>query len=485
MKKTVWLAILCSTLLLCGCQLLPQEKDKLPEYPSVTELNDAARSLEEKGDYAESLRQYAEAMKTNPLDITAILGAARCQSALKNYSLAAANLEAAMQLSPKDAKIYDLYVDLSLQSEDLNYAWRAISLAKDNQADEFLNRIPAAPEVSIPGGHYDSSLELTIEAPENAEIYVNEANGNGQFFYPYTEPISVRRGETTFTVYCIKDGIPSENVVLTYNCEYPPTEIHFADPTIELIVRSSLGKESEPVTDLDCERVTSIDAYRFQQLAELSWEEYYNLKVRSFDDFSLFPNLQVLYLGQIQVEGVTDYSPLRTCKNSLSQISLTDGQLDDISFLSDFPNLQFAGFMDCNIHDLTPLKNCKKVTNLEINGNPVNDLSVLKEFDQLYSLGFTVSKQEDITMLQAFKDLQSLTLYNCGSYDFTALKELKNLQYLYLYELDSYDVVEVLKTLSDLNTLLLYTRNYSLPMPSDLYTELESCLPNCQIYTIN
>ena len=484
MKKTVWLFILCSVLLLYGCQIMPEEQDKLPEYTSAAGLNAAAESLVEKGEFAEALRQYTEAMKTDPLDITAILGAAKCQIALHNYSTAATNLEAAMQLDSKDLRIYDLYIDLSQESADLDYARRAISLAKDNQVESFLDKIPAAPEASIPGGRYDSSLEITVKASDNTEIYVNEASGNASRSYPYSGPISIGRGTTRLELYCVKDGIPSENEVVAYTCEYPPVEVHFADPTIEMIVRTALGKESGPITDVDCENVTEIDSYNLQQMAGLDWEEYYKLRVRSFDDIAMFPNLRVFYLGPIQVEDVTDYSPLSACQNSLVQLSFTDSKLDDISFLSDFSNLEFAGFKDCSIRDLSPLKNVRNLVNLEVEGNPIEDLSVLKELHQLYSLGFTVSRQEDITMLKEFENLQTITLYNCGSYDFSVFKEMENLQYLYLYELDNYESVEIIKTLKNLKTLLMYTREYSLPMPSELYAELESCLPNCQIYAI-
>ena len=482
MRKFLWLMILCSGFLLCGCQSSSQE-DTLPEYPSVAEMNAAAESLAENGNYAEALQKYAEAMKTDPLDITAILGAAKCQTALKNYSTAATDLDAALQIDPKDPRIYELYTDLSRQSEDMSYVETAISLAKNNQAESFLNRIPDPPKMSAPEGAYDSPFSITMSAQENAEIFVNEKTDFDQSSYSYAEPISIRRGTTTLEVYCIKDGIPSDTEIYTYTCEYPPKAVQFADPVIELIVRESLGNSNGTITDADCEKVTKINAYDYQQSAGLNWDDYSKLRVRSFDDLKLFPNLQEFNLDQILVEDVSDYSPLITCKKSLNELSFSDMQLNDISFLSDFSNLQFVNFRDCSIHDLTPLRNSPNLDSLYLQGNPIDDLSAVKEFDQLHSLGFSISKPEDLSVLPELKDLQDVTLYNCGSNDLRVLKELKNLQYLYLYDLDNYDAVEIIKTLKNLNTLVMYARYYDVFMPGDMYAELQASLPNCQIYT--
>lgn len=129
MKKNVFISIsICMCLLLSGCQNSTLET--AITYDSVDDINAEAQKLYDDGDYTSSLTKYSEAIAKNPTDIDSMIGAAQCQIALENYSMAGTNLSAAIRVEPTDYRIYDLYVQMSEESENISYARTAVTLAQ-------------------------------------------------------------------------------------------------------------------------------------------------------------------------------------------------------------------------------------------------------------------------------------------------------------------------------------------------------------------
>lgn len=506
MKKIVFISI-CMCLLLSGCQ------NSTPEtavtYDSVDDINAEAQKLYDNGDYTSSLTKYSEAIAENPTDIDSMIGAAQCQIALENYSMASTNLSAAIRVEPTDYRIYDLYVQMSEESENISYARTAVTLAQTYNVTEFLDKVPNAPEINQPDGMYDSKFEVEISAPDGSEIYVAEKKDNSYISYEYHESVTISRGNTDLEVYCVVDGIPSDTATAKYVCDYPPIEVSFVDPIIEQLVRLTLNKESETITDMDCENITNIRQYDLRNNG-MSWDEYENIRVSSLADMSLFPNLQQLDLENIG--NITDFSVLASCK-SLSAIDFSDGNIQDISFVEYLPNLEYCRLSNNNISDLSPLLNCKNLYSLYIEGNPISNLSVLEELD-LKNISITATYLDDFSIFESWEKLNYLQVYGCGGCDLTAIGQLSNLRYLYLYARDysqddwnskqspiddinflenltslehldiqglsSYDQLSVVKSLSNLTDLYVQTLDYS-SLPDNIKQDLQSSLPKCVI----
>lgn len=506
MKKIVFISI-CICLLLSGC------RNNTPEtaitYDSVDYINAEAQKLYDDGDYTSSLTKYSEAIAENPTDIDSMIGVAQCQIALENYSMASTNLSAAIRVEPTDYRIYDLYVQMSEESENISYARTAVTLAQTYNVTEFLNKVPDIPEINQPDGLYDSKFEVEISAPDGSEIYVAENKGNSYISYEYHEPIIITRGNTDLEVYCVVDGIPSDTATAEYVCDYPPIEVSFVDPIIEQLVRLTLNKESETITDVDCESITNIRQYNLRNNG-MSWDEYENLHVSSLADMSLFPNLQQLNLENIG--NITDVSVLASCK-SLSAIDFSDGNIQDISFAEYLPNLGYCRLSNNNISDLSPLLSCKNLYSLYIDENPISNLSVLEGLD-LKDISVTATYLDDLSVFGSWENLDFLQVYGCGGCDLTAIGQLSNLRYLYLYARDysqndrnskqspiddisflenltslehlgiqglsSYEQLSVVKSLSNLTDLYVETLDYS-SLPDNIKQDLQSSLPKCAI----
>lgn len=506
MKKIVFISI-CMCLLLSGCQ--NNTSETVITYDSVNDINAEAQKLYDNGDYTSSLTKYSEAIAENPTDIDSMIGAAQCQIALENYSMANTNLSAAIKVEPTDYRIYDLYVQMSKESENISYARMAVTLAQTYNVTEFLDKVPNTPEINQPDGLYDSKFEVEIFAPDDSEIYVAEKKDNSYISYEYHEPVIITRGNTDLEVYCVVDGIPSDTATAKYVCDYPPTVVSFVDPIIEQLVRLTLNKESGTITDVDCESITNIRQYNLRNNG-MSWDEYEKLHVASLADMGLFPNLQQLNLENIG--NITDFSILASCK-SLSSIDISGGNIQDISFVEYLPNLGYCRLSDNNISDLSPLLNCKNLYGLYIDGNPISNLNVLDELD-LESISVTVTYLDNLSIFGSWKNLNNLQIYGCGGYDLAVIGQLSNLRYLYLYASDysqndwnskqapledisflenltnlerlniqglsSYAQLSVVKSLSNLTDLYVQTFDYS-SLPDSLRQDLQNALPKCSI----
>ncbi|TAH31206.1 MAG: hypothetical protein EAZ06_00775 [Cytophagales bacterium] len=92
--------------------------------------------------------------------------------------------------------------------------------------------------------------------------------------------------------------------------------------------------------------------------------------------------LPVLYCYNLNIE---DISPLRDLKN-LTSLNLYDNEISDISILKDLKNLTSLDLKSNKISDITALKELKNLTSLELRFNEIRDITALKELENLTSL---------------------------------------------------------------------------------------------------
>lgn len=500
MKNRMIVGILCGSLLaasLAGCA--SGNNKSTVTYDSVESINQEAQAAYDSGDYKGALTKFAEAVSTNPIDMTAQLGAARCQIALENYDMARTNLNAAGSIDPKNEELYDVYLELSKASGILSYAQSAVRLAERNQVDSFLAKLPEPPVLSQEGGVYDSKIELTVTVPDpDAEIMVEERKDNDFYSYRYgANPIGITHGDTDITVYCVKDGVPSRGVEAHFTCEYDPVEVKFEDRGVEMLVHDQLSiPEGSPITDVDCEQVKNLRSYELLNL-QSDTERDDRITIRSLADVIHFPNLTQIDLEEMDEN--TDYSPLEGC-HKLSRITVENSGLTN----------------------LAPFANIGSLTNLNVSGNPINDFSALKDL-KLIELSFDVPADGDLSFIKVFSEtLEWLDLYNCGGKDLSVVGEMTKLTNLFLnneprnfrvdeeYEekplgdlsflqnlpdlewlrldgMENRDALPYIKNLSNLQILYLYLfGDYDSELRSEesiksIYDELHQALPACQI----
>ena len=488
MKRIILSCLLCGVILLTGCA--QKDAGSTVSYENVDSINAEANAEYESGNYKEALTKYAEAITTNPVDLTAQLGAAKCQMALENYEMAAMNLSAALKIDPKAEEIYDAYLELSKASDSVGYARSAIKSAEKNQVDSFLAKLPKEPVLSSDGGTFDSKVELTITADPDEEIFVEETHDSYYNVYKYYGyPLNILHGITELSVYCMKDGIPSRSVDAHFSCSYEPTEVTFKDKAVEMLVRADLGfDENTPVTDFDCEKIQYLYAYQISSIKD--WGDEEPPKVESLDDFVLFPNLSSLSLEEMS--GINDFSFLANC-HKLNHLDISDTGTTDLSSLSELYSLETLFVNGNEITDFSPVKDLK-LDSIAFNCPENQDLSFLQNYkDSLTELLIYGCADADLSSIASLSGLTNVSLYNYyylnNEYhrdeaplgDLHWLVELPALEYLQLYGLEDYSPLEYIKTISTLQRLNVRTVDGE-DMSAELRKELEEALPGCKIY---
>lgn len=163
-------------------------------------------------------------------------------------------------------------------------------------------------------------------------------------------------------------------------------------------------------------------------------------------------NLTVLKLSEIQIN--EDFIKSLHLFGKLEMLELNNCQLRDISFLKELENIKYLSLNNNYINNIEALKYLKKSININLDNNHVNDISDLKTLPELKILSLNRNLIERIEPITEIKQLQHLELSN------NKIKE-----------------VRALATLLELRNLDLRNnpiRDYDIQI-------LEKALPNCKI----
>ena len=190
--------------------------------------------------------------------------------------------------------------------------------------------------------------------------------------------------------------------------------VDFPDENLEAVVRASLAIPSRPLTTLDLESLTRLDAYS-KGIANLAGLEHCG-------------NLESARLGGNQI---TDLLPLGGL-SALTVLELYRNPINDISALAGLVNLQTLYLGDGQLSDIGPLAGLVKLRRLSLNGNQIADVTPLAEMTELEDLKGWSNQISDIRPLAELTSLVNLELQGNQISDVTPLGRLVNLEWLNL-----------------------------------------------------
>lgn len=470
MKRFVWILTLLLLLSLTACGEATQSASIEPTQMELTfddRLKEAQR-LYEEGRFSESLEGYLAVMEQAGKNMEARLGAAQCQVALGLEDAAVKNLLLAQKINPEEKRVYTDLAALAQEQESEALIREVIALAEAYQVDSFLELLPDPPVFSQEPGVKEELISLEISSPiPEARVYYSWTNLQQNISVEtewYEQPLRLMNGVNTVSAYIISDGMPSKTVTATYEIQRTEEEVTFQDPAFENTVRATIDKLSGPITNLDCEQLTSLS---------FSESDLYDWKIHSLEDLHLFPLLESIFLSGI--DGLTDFSPLAYCPK-LTTLTIENANLTDISFVQYVPglqsvsiwenppildlsplenlqNLKTVSFDDVGLQDIQPLtkissleeirlstcdvKNISElvhcageITKLDISGNPItNAEDVIRAMPALQFLEIDDTSISDYRVLKELPELSDLSIYGIRGIDFSAISELEKLQY--------------------------------------------------------
>ncbi|MEW5805053.1 MAG: leucine-rich repeat domain-containing protein, partial [bacterium] len=153
-------------------------------------------------------------------------------------------------------------------------------------------------------------------------------------------------------------------------------------------------------------------------------------------------------------------------------LDLSTCRIEDLAFISNFPNLKELNLAENGISDLTPLRNLSMLNSLSLTRNNISDLALLKDLTSLQYLNLRENLLEDVSALNFLTSLKEINLSFNDIYTIDGLTNLANLESADL----SYNFITSVSTLENSPIKALNIMNTDINDLSAVanFTELES-----------
>lgn len=284
------------------------------------------------------------------------------------------------------------------------------------------------------------------------------------------------------------------------NGTYTPINTNLKDNSEGMleVLELIFEKETSDITALELSSITYLDFFYYDNVHtavayEISSQDgssnfgYIYPGDVSFHntDFSVFPNLDTLYMeyGSIgSLQGLkklcvlgTDMttSEIEELINPEQLISLTLTELvfdSNLSNIGDFKNLTSLNLDSAYLENINTLSKLKNLETLRIyNGDRIADFSVLSDMPQLEYLYLDCPKLRDISFVENMTKLADLHIWNSEVLEIDSIKNCKNtlktLDLSYNYKVKNYDAVSELTNLESLSLYVDYSFDDPIPVP--------------------
>ena len=147
---------------------------------------------------------------------------------------------------------------------------------------------------------------------------------------------------------------------------------------------------------------------------------------------SLSPEARHTVEVLLKEAGTTDCNAANQKLSSLTQLTLDNKKISDITPLKSLTKLTMLGLNSNEISDVKPLQTLTNLIALSLGKNKISDIKPLGSLNKLISLALTNNKISDITPLKSLINLNQLFLDNNQITDITPLQSLTKLNVLFI-----------------------------------------------------
>ncbi len=210
-----------------------------------------------------------------------------------------------------------------------------------------------------------------------------------------------------------------------------------ADPSLLEVIREEIGKPVGPVTAMDLQSLSTLDASG-RHIRGIDGLEYatglrwLNLAGNGIADIRPLAGLTGLTTLNLGFNPLVDPSVLANLPG-LQELSLAGTGIDDIGFLTGMIDLAHLDLADNYIEDITPLAGLGNLAHLELGGNFISDVSPLVDLGGLDHLDLACNGIGNPSLLGELSSLVYLDLSGCDVRDIGFVSRLANLEELGLY----------------------------------------------------
>jgi len=250
------------------------------------------------------------------------------------------------------------------------------------------------------------NLDLRNNQIANLSALVGSELGDGDEVYLQGNPLS----HTALTVQI--PALEARGVIVHYDGQPPDLPIAFADPELEALVRTAIGK---PTGDLYDDDVVGVE-FRYLDAASAN--------ISALGGLEHCKDLWTLILSGNQIQ---DLSPLAAL-NRLEDLSLEHNDIADLTPLSGLTSLTKLMLGSNSIVDCSPLSGLTGLLELDLSANAVMDIASLSDLVQLRRLSLSTNEVVDIDALGTLVNLTALDAGDNSIEDIAALASLAKLE---------------------------------------------------------
>lgn len=212
-------------------------------------------------------------------------------------------------------------------------------------------------------------------------------------------------------------AVNSSNRNNTYNPNNPYL------PVVENPTEEPTEKPTEKIEQITIGKLTY--ASNIEQI-DLTEEDLTNYDIKNLPKFK---NLKIIILNDNNINDLSVLSEMPQVEG----IWFDGNRVSDLSFVKGMKNLKHISFAGNNVYDLSPLEGTTKLETFWANDNRISDLSPLKENKNMTEVGINHNPiGGDISALSAMTELTWLSAEGCGITDLYSLRRCINLKDIYI-----------------------------------------------------
>ena len=191
--------------------------------------------------------------------------------------------------------------------------------------------------------------------------------------------------------------------------------VSFDDAVLEEAIRETLNIPNRDVTARDMEKLTKLSIGRnYEQNPDPASQ------VKSVAALAWAKNLKTIDLA---FQHISDISPLAKLKK-LTNLNLGGNPVGDINVLEGLTNLEILALFNCQAQDYTPLAKLKKLKELYLEFSTISDLTPLTGLKKLQNLSLVGTPVTDVSHLMKLSALRTLKLKDSSVSDFMPLEKI-------------------------------------------------------------
>ncbi|MGK7391470.1 MAG: leucine-rich repeat domain-containing protein [Candidatus Cyclobacteriaceae bacterium M2_1C_046] len=231
---------------------------------------------------------------------------------------------------------------------------------------------------------------------------------------------------------------------------------------LKIIFADHTDLDDETVREYEIEHPGVVIIYKTDELKEWwsalddRWHEIFKVNLSSAFNSTKIDLHRILFLDRFIVdnEPISTLEPLSILL-SPKEIYLSQLNISDLSFISDFERLETLKVTQMPINDLSPIANLQNLKNLNISDTPVRNPEPLAYLSQLEQLNISSTQVKNIKPIKCLENLRGLNIANTRVKRLKPLYNLAQLEELIIYntKVSSREVRKFQENLTDVKVV--------------------------------